>query len=179
MSIGISIKLETDIKKIFDKRMPTPVQIATANFKTAVYGMNLVKRATVEEGHKLSGATANAWQVVKGSGVDSIIENKLPTATWLEKGTRPHTIVPRNKKILVFPSKSFSKEYVRLTGAKREGAKNLSKEKFKALVKSGDLIIARKVNHPGTKPYKILERQIPAIQKKQTEFIKLEVGFKK
>lgn len=58
-------------------------------------------------------------------------------AIFLEKGTRPHVIVPRNKKVLRFAPAGSR----RLSGAPRKGAK---------------MIFTKRVNHPGTKAYPFL-----------------------
>ena len=59
-------------------------------------------------------------------------------AAYVEFGTRPHTIVPRNKKALRFAA---SKADARLSGSVRRG---------------GNAVFAKKVRHPGTKPHPFL-----------------------
>lgn len=59
-------------------------------------------------------------------------------AAFVEFGTAPHDIVPRNKKVLAFPAKGSAT----LSGRVRKG---------------GQVIFARRVKHPGTraKPYMV------------------------
>ena len=54
------------------------------------------------------------------------LQNPKRHAKWIEDGTKPHVIKPRRAKLLRFRAKS------------------------------GALVFARKVNHPGTKPYRFL-----------------------
>jgi hypothetical protein len=60
-------------------------------------------------------------------------------AAYVEFGTGPHTIVPRNRKFLRFPAKGTS---TRLTGTARRG---------------GAVVFRKRVQHPGTRaqPYMI------------------------
>lgn len=69
------------------------------------------------------------------SGPDfAIIEATAPYAAYVELGTRPHVIRPRNKRLLSWT------EGKRLSGRPRTGAA------------AGARFFARVVHHPGTKP---------------------------
>lgn len=68
----------------------------------------------------------------------AIVKAKANYAAFVELGTRPHVIRPRNKKMLSWPA---SKADARLSGPVRKGGKR---------------VFARKVNHPGTKPQPFL-----------------------
>lgn len=61
-----------------------------------------------------------------GNELRTRITNAAPYATYIENGTQPHIILPVRGRYLVFTSRS------------------------------GTLVFARKVNHPGTRPYRIL-----------------------
>lgn len=63
-------------------------------------------------------------------GLRTRVSNRAPHAGYLEKGTRPHLILPRRG------------QFLRFTG------------------KSGAIVFARVVHHPGTKPYRIMERAL-------------------
>lgn len=54
------------------------------------------------------------------------VTNTAAQASYLENGTRPHVILPRRGTYLVFPGRD------------------------------GRLVFARQVNHPGTRPYRVL-----------------------
>ena len=54
--------------------------------------------------------------------------------TFIEEGTKPHKIRPKNKKLLVFEANK--------RGTRKDGSKFVY----------GDLIFAKVVNHPGTDP---------------------------
>jgi hypothetical protein len=56
-----------------------------------------------------------------------IVSNPVPYAPYLEHGTPAHVILPRRKKVLRFWSR-----------------------------RSDQLVFARRVNHPGTRPYRFL-----------------------
>lgn len=62
-----------------------------------------------------------------GRELRTTVTNSSGHATFIERGTRPHVILPRNGPYLVFTAKS------------------------------GAVVFARRVNHPGTRPYRILE----------------------
>jgi hypothetical protein len=64
----------------------------------------------------------------------AVVEAAVNYAAFVEYGTRPHIIRPRNGKFLRFPANARS---ARLTGSVRRG---------------GDAVFAREVHHPGTKP---------------------------
>lgn len=64
-------------------------------------------------------------------------------ALFLEKGTRPHVIVPRNGQALRFPAKGTP---VTLAGRVRSSHAG----------RPGAYVFATKVNHPGTKPQPFL-----------------------
>jgi len=65
---------------------------------------------------------------------------------WLEKGTKPHTIRPRNKPFLAWPAPG-----VQTTLAGRASTPEVRR------LGSGAFIFAAKVNHPGTRPQPFLE----------------------
>ena len=80
--------------------------------------------------------------ILPGSVSDSHadIQARTPYAAAVEFGVKPHVITPKRAKLLAWPA--------------AEGGRRLS---GRARTKSGPLIFARKVNHPGSKaqPYLI------------------------
>lgn len=78
--------------------------------------------------------------IVPGSitGRSAFVEARTPYAAAVEFGSRPHVIRPKRGSVLAWPADASGR---RLSGRRRTNA--------------GRLIIARKVNHPGTKaqPY--------------------------
>jgi hypothetical protein len=82
-----------------------------------------ITSASIQPGHR-----DRAGAMVEAAGA----------AVFLEFGTKPHVIVPRFGRVLAWAPDARNR---RLSGAPRKGTK------------SSDLIFARKVNHPGTKPY--------------------------
>ena len=73
--------------------------------------------------------------IVVGRVTDTYAETVATAnyAAYVELGTRPHVIRPRNKKVLRFAPRGSG----RLSGSPRSG---------------GSVVFARRVNHPGTKP---------------------------
>jgi len=164
MSLELKIKFENmnEVLESLKKKELTPNECINISIKAAVKGRDFIIREYIKDEHKKSGITAAAWQVNYTNGNVELV-NETATSVWLEKGTRAHEILPKEKKILLFPSKSFSKTYTRLTGIKREGSKRYSKEQYRELIAKGDLIVARKVNHPGTKAGNYMEKSQPVI----------------
>lgn len=84
-------------------------------------------------------------------GKTAFVVARASYAAYVEKGTRPHVIRPRNAKVLRFPSSGTS---TTLAGRVRTGeARRLG---------SGAYVFASKVNHPGTKAQPFL---LPAAKK--------------
>ncbi|HEY3406777.1 MAG TPA: HK97 gp10 family phage protein, partial [Propionicimonas sp.] len=73
----------------------------------------------------------------------AIVYARAGYAAYVELGTRPHVIRPRNKKFLRFTAKGAA---ARLSGAPTRGA----------IRKGGAYAFAREVHHPGTKPQPFL-----------------------
>jgi len=69
----------------------------------------------------------------------AIVYVNAPYAAPVEFGSRSHVIVPKRARILAWPKSG----HARLSGRPKKGTK------------SGDMVFARKVNHPGSKaqPY--------------------------
>ena len=67
----------------------------------------------------------------EGAELRTTVTNSAAHATYLENGTRPHEIVPRRAKALVFVVAGNGKR--------------------------GGVVFAQKVHHPGTKPYRIMQ----------------------
>lgn len=101
---------------------------ATANAK------HLVRRKTGNLGRTISrGGLTDTYTIVKATA---------GYAAYVELGTKPHVIRPRNRKVLAWPAGG-----ARLSGSARRG---------------GKMAFARVVHHPGTKPYPFL---VPGAQK--------------
>ena len=65
---------------------------------------------------------------VPGGRIIGIVGSDLKHAVWMEYGTKPHIILPRRAKALRF------------------------------IGRDGQVVFARRVNHPGTKPRRMFER---------------------
>lgn len=66
------------------------------------------------------------------------VSTDVPYSTHVEFGTKPHTIYPRNKRFLAFKAAS------------------------------GKMVFARKVNHPGSRPYPYMR---PAMENNQRQIL--------
>lgn len=78
------------------------------------------------------------------SDTHAIVEARTPYAAAVEFGSKPHIIEPKNASVLAWPGSAKNR---RLSGRARSGTK------------SSDMVFAKKVHHPGTKPQPYL---IPA-----------------
>lgn len=72
----------------------------------------------------------NSFNTIKTGAYKFKIMSKSPHGVFIEEGTRPHVIRPRFKKCLRFVSRS------------------------------GDIVFAKKVNHPGNKAYRFFSRAL-------------------
>lgn len=99
----------------------------------------LVPRKTGNLGRtiRVAGMTATSVRVEAGG------TNKVGYAAFVEFGTKPHDIVPRNKKVLRFATGGNA----RLSGSPRSGA---------------PAVFTKRVRHPGTKAHPYL---VPGSQK--------------
>jgi hypothetical protein len=79
------------------------------------------------------------------TGSSALVHARAGYAAYVEKGTRPHVIKPRNARSLRFPAPGVS---TTLGGRARSGeVRRLG---------AGAFVFAGKVNHPGTKPQPFL-----------------------
>ena len=93
-------------------------------------------RAVAEAKKRVARKTGHTARTIRpgSSGPTFTIVEAQGAAVFLEFGTRPHTIRPRNKRMLSWPANASGR---RLSGRARTA--------------SGRRIFARVVNHPGTK----------------------------
>lgn len=84
--------------------------------------------------------TGNLRRTIRPGGLTetfTIVKATAGYAAYVELGTRPHVIRPKNGKVLAWPAKGSA----RLSGSTKRG---------------GSRIFARVVHHPGTKPQPFL-----------------------
>ena len=111
--------------------------------RTTAEAKRLVPRKTGNLGRSISPGFYSAHE--------AIVTAHAGYAAYVEKGTKPHVIRPRNKSSLRFPAAGVSKTLggrVRTGEVRRLGA--------------GAYVFAREVHHPGTKPEPFL---LPGAQK--------------
>jgi len=93
-----------------------------------------------------TGHLAMAWQrriLTMGVPFESQVFNPMPYGEVVEKGSRPHVILPRYKKALAFLPGGGS---------------------FAERFRSGDTVVVKKVHHPGTKPTRFVEKTVQRLQ---------------
>lgn len=117
-------------KEKLDRRLnaikkPKPV-LRAIQLDAVAEAKRLVHRRTDHTARTIRpGGLTDSYAIVSAGGA----------AVFLEEGTRPHTIRPRNKSVLSWPASSSGR---RLSG--------------RARTNSGRRIFAKVVHHPGTKP---------------------------
>lgn len=109
--------------------------------RAAIYTESQAKKNM--SSHVVTGK-ARAGITHRVAGGAAYIGSADPVLRFLEEGTRPHVIRPRNKKALAWPNAGFS-------------AAGLGHGPQGTLKASGSLTVRKKVNHPGTDAYHILE----------------------
>ena len=87
-----------------------------------------------------------------------MVYNKLPYAKYLEEGTKPHDIYPKNKKALAWPGMKggFGVQTSRSTN-------KMTGKALKSPVK-GYVVFARHVHHPGTKALDMIKNALPGVR---------------
>jgi len=110
--------------------------------------------------NKKTGMTSASIQPGSKSRTEAEVEAG-GAAIFLEFGTKPHTIVPRRARFLAWAPNAGNR---RLSGAPRKGTS------------SGDMVFARKVNHPGTKPYPFL---VPGAEQARDELFDSDMVVKR
>lgn len=101
--------------------------------REAVRAANVIANAELKRGQPPAGYHGGFYaepQLVAGRGVRIRVGNRSRVSVWVEQGTVPHIIVPRRARVLVFQNEQ------------------------------GATIFARRVNHPGTRAYRVLDRAV-------------------
>lgn len=96
------------------------------------------------------GFLAKAWQrqyLAMDVPFESLITNPVPYGETVEKGSRPHVILPRNKKALAFVPGAAG---AMLSFTEKQG--------------HGETIIIKAVHHPGTKPTNFVAKTLRQIE---------------
>lgn len=110
-----------------------------------VWALERVKKKTPVD----AGATRAAWRVVRHRTVGNAwrwsIRNPTKVSLWLEEGTPPHEI-PR-------PGESLSGQAMRFEIG-------------------GEVIFAKRVQHPGTKPLGMMATTVPEIERRANKMVK-------
>lgn len=107
-----------------------------------------VARKTSQTGRTIRIASRSKGRVRVTAGGASV---------YLERGTRPHTIAPRNGKVLAWPASAAGRT---LSGRARKGLFNK-----KTAGKLGGWAYAMRVKHPGTRAQPFMGPAIAAAQK--------------
>lgn len=175
---GLSMTIDTSSLKIFAGKLEkfgAQGKIVANNIakKTSLFALREIKTGTPAR----TGFTRASWQVTEiPEGYEVGSNSKI--AVFLEEGTKPHKIFPKNKKALAWGSAraladnagvSLSpKSFSRAGGAIREGVMRTY----------GNLaqVVARYVNHPGTKAQRIVAGLLPGILAFMDQTAKAEVA---
>jgi len=137
-------------------------------------GILRLKVDTINKTPKKTGLARRSFYTTEVGEYGRMLYNKIPYVKGLEEGTAPHEIRPKNKKALAWEVKpgskghGFAKEFIRtknkLTGAPLKNAK------------SQFIVFAKKVMHPGTRPYNMIKNSLRAtrdqIQNEIKEFVR-------
>lgn len=100
--------------------------------RSAVRAADVIANAELQYGQPPAGYHGGFYATpqVSSRGVRIRMGNRSRVSVWVEQGTVPHIIVPRRARVLVFRGSS------------------------------GQMIYARRVNHPGTRAYRVLDRAV-------------------
>lgn len=86
--------------------------------------------------------------------------NKLSYVRVLEEGSKPHIILPKRASVLAWkgkPGSKFATRTIRTTS-------KITGKKLKS-PKTEYMVFAKRVEHPGTKAYKMMESSMPPIRR--------------
>jgi hypothetical protein len=104
-----------------------------------------IRIAPVRTGNLRDHIVKRIVQTPQGGGVLVGVEH-VPYAIWVHEGAKPHIIVPRNAKMLAWPSEGGG------------GGGSFDMQHFGP----GSMIFAHIVHHPGNKPNRFLIRALRA-----------------
>lgn len=144
------VTLSPGLKKLLEGK-PVAQAVAKAVMKTALDTRELL----ADETPKDTGNTAGRWQVTKvptESDPTAAVSNDSVVMLYLEYGTQPHVIKPKNAKVLVWRQGQVASA----TGLGKHAAgtafKSAKTGKLVTNAKLSGQIFAQVVNHPGTRP---------------------------
>lgn len=147
---AMSIDGMSELQRRFEAIKDTRKFLGSLGLLAVTYAKEMVPRQTGNLGRtiRLGQVTEDSAQIIAGG------QNGVGYAQAVEFGSRPHVIVPRNRKALAWGGNR------RLSGSLRSGSKAT--------------FFAKRVNHPGTKAKPYLR---PAAEK-AVEFAGVEVIVK-
>lgn len=90
----------------------------------------------------LTGRAIEAWKLIKRSPFNYTIINNVDYVVYLEYGTKPHLIYPKNAAILAWVNRS-----------------------------TGETIFSQLVQHPGTRPYAMVRTTLSELRKDMKGFV--------
>jgi hypothetical protein len=91
------------------------------------------------------------------SDTSALVEARTPYAAAVEFGSKPHVIKPKRASVLAWPGSAKNR---RLSGRARTGTGR------------GDMVFAKSVRHPGTKPHPyLIPAALAAAKKRGVELI--------
>lgn len=105
---------------------------------------------------------------IKKSRANRVIYTESQKYAWVNEGTRPHVIAPKNKTVLVFQARYQAKTAVRTIASQAGGGSG------------ADIFTRKEVHHPGTEgrhfDEAIREKWEPRFPRDMQEAINSEVG---
>lgn len=130
-----------------------PAMIAGRKRIALAQSAELIRRAISAEltPHVVTGHTHQSFTAQVLDDSNAVVGSNDENAARLEYGTRPHVILPKNRRALAWPSSGQSAAGL---GHGRQGT----------LIGRGEFVFAKRVNHPGTKPLLYVERAIAATE---------------
>lgn len=129
--------------------------------RIAVLGVQKAKQYLTDAGAIKSGAARRSigWQIAKGKYWWIItIGGFMKYLAYLEFGTKPHIIRPKNAKALAFPARKIAVNGKKLTLGSR-----IKKQTASGRTKSVRLEFYKFVRHPGTKAIRFFTRAMDVV----------------
>jgi hypothetical protein len=130
MATPLEVQIVAPSWKVYERKLAHfPKRYKSAMERAMRQATRIHVRSLRQVTPKKTGRLRAGWVVRRNTPVEGVIVNRVPYVNYIEFGTAPHVILPKRALALRFKPKGSSK-----------------------------YVFAKRVQHPGTRPYRMLKR---------------------